>query len=161
MSLVHTQQQQRNSARIGMNISTANSRLRKMIMWDLILETDRNWCFRCGKKIKDISDLSIDHKQPWRAADDPKTSFFDLNNIAFSHFSCNTGANGGGGNARKTHCPQGHPLAGDNLRVSTRGYRICRACERAYRQRKYRTKRLSLMAKRKTRAAQNRVVETP
>lgn len=31
-------------------------------------------------------------------------------------------------NARKTHCPRGHPLSGDNLFVNVRGARVCRAC---------------------------------
>jgi hypothetical protein len=31
-------------------------------------------------------------------------------------------------NARKTCCVRGHPLAGDNLYVDTRGCRRCRAC---------------------------------
>ena len=29
---------------------------------------------------------------------------------------------------RKTHCPYGHPYAGDNLAISRRGDRVCRAC---------------------------------
>jgi hypothetical protein len=33
-------------------------------------------------------------------------------------------------NAVKSHCPQGHPYAGDNLTVSV-GRRVCRACSRA------------------------------
>jgi hypothetical protein len=34
-------------------------------------------------------------------------------------------------NSRKTHCPNGHPYAGDNLIViSTNGRRKCRACKR-------------------------------
>lgn len=33
-------------------------------------------------------------------------------------------------NARKTHCPQGHLLDGDNLRRTPRGSRRCRACDR-------------------------------
>lgn len=35
--------------------------------------------------------------------------------------------------ARKTHCPRGHPLAGNNLVPSkiTRGRRLCLACDRA------------------------------
>lgn len=33
-------------------------------------------------------------------------------------------------NARKTHCPRGHELAGDNLLVSG-GRRHCRTCKRA------------------------------
>lgn len=32
------------------------------------------------------------------------------------------------GNARKTHCPQGHPYAGDNLYVQPDGNRKCRKC---------------------------------
>lgn len=34
-------------------------------------------------------------------------------------------------NARKTHCPQGHPLADENLYLSPQGWRVCRACVRA------------------------------
>lgn len=40
----------------------------------------------------------------------------------------------------KTHCPQGHPYAGENLIVNNKGNRWCRACgiehKRAYRARK-------------------------
>lgn len=32
--------------------------------------------------------------------------------------------------ANKTHCPQGHPYAGDNLYVARCGARHCRACKR-------------------------------
>lgn len=32
-------------------------------------------------------------------------------------------------NAKKTHCPQKHPLSGENLRVDKRGRRSCRACQ--------------------------------
>lgn len=35
-------------------------------------------------------------------------------------------------NARKTHCPQGHPYAGDNL-YAHKGYRYCRTCRKAAR----------------------------
>ena len=32
-------------------------------------------------------------------------------------------------NSIKTHCPQGHPLSGDNLRFASNGYgRVCRIC---------------------------------
>lgn len=31
----------------------------------------------------------------------------------------------------KTHCKQGHELAGDNLRVNNRGERVCLTCKRA------------------------------
>lgn len=43
-------------------------------------------------------------------------------------------------NAAKTHCPQGHPYAGDNVRVNRRG-RYCRACQRDFARAKYHRKR--------------------
>jgi hypothetical protein len=35
-----------------------------------------------------------------------------------------------GQNARKTHCPKGHPLSGKNLYVTPKGIRHCRWCNR-------------------------------
>lgn len=35
-------------------------------------------------------------------------------------------------NSRKTRCPQGHPYTGENLRITTSGRRVCRACTRAH-----------------------------
>lgn len=31
-------------------------------------------------------------------------------------------------NARKTHCKRGHEYAGDNMHITAKGWRICRAC---------------------------------
>lgn len=41
----------------------------------------------------------------------------------------------------KTHCPQGHPYAGDNLYVTPDGRRECRQCRRAAQERFHRKKR--------------------
>lgn len=38
------------------------------------------------------------------------------------------GESAGAKNARKTHCPKGHPLSGDNLYVNAKGKRRCRRC---------------------------------
>jgi hypothetical protein len=35
-------------------------------------------------------------------------------------------------NARKTHCPKGHPYVGDNILWRPDGTRRCRTCERAW-----------------------------
>lgn len=35
------------------------------------------------------------------------------------------------GNVTKTACPRGHTLSGDNLYLTPRGHRDCRACRRA------------------------------
>ena len=38
--------------------------------------------------------------------------------------------------ATKTHCPAGHPYAGENLRITGRGFRVCRTCESIYNKRR-------------------------
>lgn len=44
--------------------------------------------------------------------------------------SADTVAHGNHRNSQKTHCPAGHPYAGDNLYVNPKGRRECRACHR-------------------------------
>jgi hypothetical protein len=46
---------------------------------------------------------------------------------------------GGWNTASKTHCPQGHLYAGDNLMISS-GRRYCRACHRAQGRANYKSK---------------------
>ena len=48
-------------------------------------------------------------------------------------------------NARKTHCPQGHPYSGDNLMLRKSGIRECRECGRQE-TRRYLAKRRSSRA---------------
>lgn len=51
-------------------------------------------------------------------------------------------------NAAKTHCPQGHPLSGDNLIASmfaTYGKRSCRTCANERSRVRYRRSRLTLI----------------
>jgi len=73
---------------LGMPHGTASHKLKKMIMFDLLKRLDLDSCFRCGKKIKTVDELSIDHKKPWLYVS--TDLFWDLNNIAFSHIKCNT-----------------------------------------------------------------------
>ncbi len=77
--------------KLGLNFSTAQNRLRKMVLFDLLKQVKKNICFRCNKKIEKIEDLSLEHKISWMNSDTPKKLFFDVNNIAFSHTICNYG----------------------------------------------------------------------
>ncbi len=77
---------------LGMSHGTAANRLRKMILFSLVCRLSLNTCYQCGGEILSVDDLSIEHKEPWLRADDPVQCFFDLDNIAFSHLSCNCGA---------------------------------------------------------------------
>lgn len=75
---------------LGTSTTVAGYRLRKSILFSMVKRLGEDICYRCGKTIDHIDDLTIDHKADWREADDPKVTFFDLENIAFSHFLCNT-----------------------------------------------------------------------
>lgn len=75
---------------LGMPYGTANNKLKKQILFAYIQRCEDNVCYRCGEKIENIENFSIDHKVPW--LDNSPDLFWDLDNIAFSHLSCNAGA---------------------------------------------------------------------
>lgn len=78
------------SKQLGMSHGTASNRLKKQILFSLVQETKKDICFQCGEKIKSVKEFSIEHKVPW--LDKDTDLFWDLDNIAFSHLSCNVGA---------------------------------------------------------------------
>ena len=77
---------------LGMPIGTASAKLKKKILFNFIIIQGLDDCFRCGQKIRNIDNLSIEHKIDWLNSNDPIGLFFDINNIAFSHLSCNASA---------------------------------------------------------------------
>lgn len=74
---------------LGMSFSTADYRLKKSIMFSLLEKHEENVCYRCGLKIETPEELTVEHKSPWLHID--PDLFWDLENIAFSHFKCNAG----------------------------------------------------------------------
>ena len=80
------------SRQLGMAHGTAANKLRKAILFSLVVETERDNCHRCGKKIANVNALSIEHIEPWLNSNNPTGLYFDLENIAFSHTACNYGA---------------------------------------------------------------------
>lgn len=87
---------------LGEPIGTASNKLRKMVLFQLIRKAGLDNCFQCGEVIDNIDNFSIEHKVPWQSANDPIKSFYDLDNIAFSHLHCNIS------NARKEKAGHGH-----------------------------------------------------
>ncbi len=77
---------------LRMHHATASGRLRKLIMYDLVVALGRHICYRCKQPILSAETLSIEHKVAWQTSPTPIDTFFDLSNIAFSHHSCNSGA---------------------------------------------------------------------
>lgn len=72
---------------LGIDYGTASSRLKKMILWSFIEKLKLTNCYRCNLSMS-LETYSVDHKNPWLHVDN--NLFWDLNNISFSHLSCNT-----------------------------------------------------------------------
>ena len=78
---------ERIAQQLGMSHGEAAGKLRKKILFSLLVRLKENVCFKCGSAVETDDDLSIEHKQPW---ENRETSlFWDLENIAFSHTKCN------------------------------------------------------------------------
>jgi hypothetical protein len=77
---------------LGEKLSTAKSRLNKLIIFHLAQKCGMDICYRCGNKIDTVEEISIDHKESWKLSDDPVKYFYDMGNIAFSHLQCNSEA---------------------------------------------------------------------
>lgn len=102
----------RNKAeRLGMPFGTANNKLRKSLLYDFAKRCEEDSCFRCNSKIESIEEFSIEHKISWYYSEYPASTFFDLNNIAFSHIRCNIQASAFGNNNSVGHtAPNAKPL---------------------------------------------------
>ena len=107
------------NAQLGMPYGTANSKLRKMVLFDLLKRHGENICCRCNEPIEQIEELSMDHIEPWLGSD--TALFWDVNNIAFAHAVCNNRA------GRRALSPHG----------TTRSYEKngcrCQECTKAHR----------------------------
>ena len=79
---------ERAKEQLGIHLSTAQGKLVKDILWKLIQETNNNKCFVCGEEMT-REDFSIEHKTAWLDKENAKELFWDLNNISFSHLTCN------------------------------------------------------------------------
>lgn len=123
---------------LGMNHATAAGQLRKLILFKLVQEAGKDICFHCGKRIDSVDNFSIEHKVPWLDSNKPKELFFNLDNIAFSHLGCNSGAF----ERSKVFCIRGHPLSGDNLYSSSDGSRQCKTCRNSRNREARKNKRL-------------------
>lgn len=74
---------------LGMPYGTASARLKKQLMFKFAQELGYDKCYACGKPIETAEDLSVEHKEPWLERESGVEKFWDLDNIAFSHLSCN------------------------------------------------------------------------
>lgn len=91
---------------LGMPFGTATNKLRKQLLFKYVQLAGDNYCFSCGEVIEDITDFTIEHKEPWFNRDTEQ--FWDLDNIAFSHAKCNVPHTYRNGNSHITeNAPEG------------------------------------------------------
>lgn len=86
------QSNDKKAQQLGMPIGTASAKLRKSIIFSLIKELGKDYCFQCSAQIEHEHELSIEHKTPYLDSENPKELFFSLENIAFFHLNCNVRA---------------------------------------------------------------------
>lgn len=75
---------------LGMDYGTATHQLRKILMFDMAKRLGEDICYHCKEIIDNIDEFSIEHKENW--LDNDPALFWSLDNIAFSHLSCNCSA---------------------------------------------------------------------
>lgn len=74
----------------GINVSVARSRLIKLLLFDFVVKSGKNQCYRCNKEMT-VVDFSIEHMKPWAREPNAYELFMDINNISYSHTKCNVG----------------------------------------------------------------------
>ena len=75
---------------LGMHPASASAKLLRDILFDFV-QKEGTKCFRCsGDLYRD--NFSIEHKESWMSSPNPLESFFDLENISYSHKNCNYAA---------------------------------------------------------------------
>ena len=81
---------ERQAELLGVSVSTAVNRLQRDLIFDFISKAGEV-CYRCHKPMT-REDFSIEHKTAWMGSSNPVETFFDVDNIAYSHLSCNSKA---------------------------------------------------------------------
>lgn len=82
-----------------MTYGKAKHRLMRMLLFQLAQKAQWTQCFVCKQEIQSVDELTVEHKKPW--LDVSSELFWDLNNVAFSHASCNKPHRKGGVSLRK------------------------------------------------------------
>lgn len=72
---------------LGMPMTTARMRLRKNIIFHLLVKHSENVCHVCENVIHNVDELSVEHKIPWESVS--SDLFWSMDNVAFSHVVCN------------------------------------------------------------------------
>ncbi len=80
---------QRKSFQLGGNYQSLCQQLKRDLLYHYVKLANCHICHRCGAPIESSEDFSVDHIQAWMYKENARELFLDLENIAFSHKSCN------------------------------------------------------------------------
>lgn len=58
-----TNAKKRKCEQLGMDTATASHKLRKLILFSLVQQTDRDVCFKCQTKIETVEELPLNTKR--------------------------------------------------------------------------------------------------
>lgn len=76
-------------SQLNMSFSKASYLLKKQLFYSLLKQKQLHICYRCNNEISNCKELSIDHIEDWLSSANPKFSFYNLDNLAYSHLTCN------------------------------------------------------------------------
>lgn len=79
---------EKKASQLGMNPSSAYARLTRDLLFDFAVKAGHT-CFRCKEPLT-RGTFSVEHVEPWLDSSNPLEKFFDLDNVAYSHLSCNS-----------------------------------------------------------------------
>lgn len=82
---------EKKAALLGQSVSAAHRRLLRLVLFRELQISGRDKCYRCGKPMTE-DNWSLEHKKSWQSSENPKESYFDLDNVTFSHHKCNSEA---------------------------------------------------------------------
>jgi hypothetical protein len=82
----------RNKEVLGKTLSNSVIEMWRKLTFDYAQRCGETVCYQCGKKIETYEEFSMEHKIPWRNKLNGRKLFFDLDNISFSHHTCNSRA---------------------------------------------------------------------
>ena len=108
--------------------------------WPFLMSTGNLGYGQIGWAENGKTQMVLAHRVAWELTVGPIPGDLTIDHICRNRICCNpnhlrllTNEENGrdNGNARKTHCPHGHPYSAENTRLDRHGHRYCKTCHRA------------------------------
>lgn len=122
---------------LGEPFGTAQNKLRKKLLFHLAGKANMLQCYRCAEQIETVAGFSVEHTKSWQYSANPVETFYDVEEIAFSHLICNVSASKDSSYSQKQiTCSKGHVYS--TVHKNGKLVNRCKECH-AQHQRNYRS----------------------